>query len=103
MTVAPHPSGLHPHALDALESEALLREVLSRVRAALEVDVVTVLRLDPPSRHLVTVLTEARTRGHESVDCPECGSPTTPLAIVSWGNCRACRTAQSRLTQPLRW
>jgi hypothetical protein len=48
-------------------------------------------------------ITEARTRGNESVDCPECGSPTTPLSILSWGNCRACRTAQSRLTNPLRW
>jgi hypothetical protein len=48
-------------------------------------------------------ITEARTRSAESVDCPECGSATTPLAILSWGNCRACRTAQSRLTNPLRW
>jgi predicted nucleic acid-binding Zn ribbon protein len=46
---------------------------------------------------------EARTRSQESVECPECGFPTTPLAIVAWGNCRACRTAQSRLTDPLRW
>ncbi|WNV73582.1 hypothetical protein [Geodermatophilus sp. DSM 44513] len=49
------------------------------------------------------VLAEARTRGGESVDCPECGSPTTPLSLVTWGNCRVCRTAQSRLTDPLRW
>ncbi|SDN74897.1 hypothetical protein SAMN05428965_1440 [Geodermatophilus sp. DSM 45219] len=48
-------------------------------------------------------ITEARGRSAESVECPECGSPTTPLAIVSWGNCRACRTAQSREVNPLRW
>ena len=48
-------------------------------------------------------ITEARARLQESVDCPECGAATTPLAIVTWGNCRVCRTAQSRLTNPLRW
>jgi predicted nucleic acid-binding Zn ribbon protein len=48
-------------------------------------------------------ITKARARLEESVACPECGAPTTPLAIVTWGNCRACRTAQSRLTNPLRW
>ena len=48
-------------------------------------------------------IAEARTRSHESVDCPECGGATTPLAIVSWGNCRPCRTASSRVTHPLRW
>ena len=48
-------------------------------------------------------IAEARTRSDASVECPECGSPTTALAIVSWGNCRACRTAHSRQTQPLRW
>ena len=48
-------------------------------------------------------ITEARARLQESVDCPECDAPTTPLAIVTWGNCRVCRTAQSRLTNPLRW
>jgi ribosomal protein L40E len=48
-------------------------------------------------------MTEARARLQESVDCPECGAATTPLAIVTWGNCRVCRTAQSRLTNPLRW
>ena len=42
-------------------------------------------------------------RPAESVDCPECGSPSTPSALERWGNCRACRTAQSRLTNPLRW
>ena len=48
-------------------------------------------------------ISEARDRAGESVDCPECGQPTTPMQIVSWGNCRPCRTAQSRLTHPLRW
>jgi predicted nucleic acid-binding Zn ribbon protein len=48
-------------------------------------------------------IAEARARSHEVVDCPECGSPTTPLALLSWGNCRACRTAHSRLVDPLRW
>ncbi|MBB3083897.1 hypothetical protein FHR93_002111 [Geodermatophilus sabuli] len=37
------------------------------------------------------------------MECPECGTPTTPLAIVTWGNCRACRTAHTRVTDPLRW
>jgi hypothetical protein len=37
------------------------------------------------------------------VDCPECGEPSSPLRIVTWGHCRACRTADSRATQPLRW
>ncbi len=35
--------------------------------------------------------------------CPECGGPSTAAALSTWGNCRACRTAQSRLTNPLRW
>ena len=48
-------------------------------------------------------VTEARARSGEPVDCPECGAATTPLAVLTWGNCRACRTAQSRLTHPLRW
>jgi putative methionine-R-sulfoxide reductase with GAF domain len=46
------------HSPDSLESEALLRGALAQVRARLGVDVVTVLRLDPASQHLVTVLTE---------------------------------------------
>ncbi|GAB3202540.1 hypothetical protein GCM10027261_41080 [Geodermatophilus arenarius] len=46
---------------------------------------------------------DARARSDEPVDCPECGSPTTPLSLLAWGNCRVCRTAQSRLTDPLRW
>jgi predicted nucleic acid-binding Zn ribbon protein len=48
-------------------------------------------------------IAEARARSQEPVECPECGSPTTPLSILAWGNCRACRTAQSRLVNPLRW
>jgi phosphoserine phosphatase RsbU/P len=55
------PREVVPHA-DNLESEALLRGALAQVRARLNVDVVTVLRLDPGSRHLVTVLTESATR-----------------------------------------
>ena len=39
----------------------------------------------------------------EQVECPECGGPSTAVALHRWGNCRACRTAQSRLTNPLRW
>ena len=46
---------------------------------------------------------DARARAGEAVECPECGGATTPLSIVTWGNCRACRTAQSRSTHPLRW
>jgi hypothetical protein len=45
---------------------------------------------------------EARVE-YEPVECPQCGAPTTPLALVKWGNCRPCRTAQSRTTDPLRW
>jgi hypothetical protein len=37
------------------------------------------------------------------VECPECGAPATAAAVETWGNCRACRTAQSRTTHPLRW
>lgn len=39
----------------------------------------------------------------ESVECPECGGPTTARMVSTWGNCRPCRTAQDRLTHPLRW
>ena len=39
----------------------------------------------------------------DAVECPECGGPSTAPALERWGNCRACRTAQSRLTNPLRW
>jgi len=51
----------------------------------------------------IAEIAEARARSQEPVDCPECGAATTPLAILTWGNCRPCRTAQSRLIQPLRW
>jgi phosphoserine phosphatase RsbU/P len=44
---------------DVLLSQLNLREVLVDVRDRLQVDVVTVLRLDVASRHLVTVLTES--------------------------------------------
>ena len=37
------------------------------------------------------------------VECPECGAPATAASVETWGNCRACRTAQSRTTHPLRW
>ena len=39
----------------------------------------------------------------DPVECPECGGPSTAPALQRWGNCRACRTAQSRLINPLRW
>jgi hypothetical protein len=48
-------------------------------------------------------IAEARAHGQDVVDCPECGAPTTPLNIVTWGHCRSCRTAQSREMYPLRW
>ena len=48
-------------------------------------------------------ISEARAHSQETVDCPECGASTTPLNIVTWGHCRACRTAQSREMYPLRW
>jgi len=48
-------------------------------------------------------ITEARAHSQDAVDCPECGATTTPLSIVTWGHCRACRTAQSREMYPLRW
>jgi phosphoserine phosphatase RsbU/P len=62
VTVLPRQLGVPGHIPDPLESEALLREVLNQVRRELAVDVVTVLRVDPGSRHLVTVLTESQTR-----------------------------------------
>lgn len=62
MSVVPQSAHVSHHIPDPLESEALLREALVRARDALGVDVVTVLRFDPPSRHLVTVLTEGATR-----------------------------------------
>ncbi|HEY0509757.1 MAG TPA: hypothetical protein VGD12_16985 [Blastococcus sp.] len=48
-------------------------------------------------------MTEARAHSLDTVACPECGAPTTPLNIVTWGHCRSCRTAQSREMYPLRW
>ena len=48
-------------------------------------------------------IADARAQSADAVDCPECGGPTTPLSIVTWGHCRACRTAQSREMYPLRW
>ncbi|MGY1814016.1 hypothetical protein [Blastococcus sp. SYSU D00820] len=48
-------------------------------------------------------LAAARAQESESVECPECGEPTTPARLLTWGNCRACRTAQSRSVDPLRW
>ena len=47
--------------------------------------------------------TAAREQAEQLVECPECGAPGAPLAIVTWGHCRACRTAQSREMYPLRW
>ncbi|WP_299954870.1 hypothetical protein [uncultured Modestobacter sp.] len=38
-----------------------------------------------------------------TVECPECGEPSSPARISTWGHCRACRTADSRAIQPLRW
>jgi ribosomal protein L40E len=38
-----------------------------------------------------------------TVECPECGGPSSPRAVDTWGHCRACRTADSRLKSPLRW
>ena len=38
-----------------------------------------------------------------TVECPECGEPSSPQRIVTWGHCRVCRTADSRNKTPLRW
>ncbi|MCZ2830881.1 hypothetical protein O2W14_18730 [Modestobacter sp. VKM Ac-2986] len=38
-----------------------------------------------------------------TVECPECGEASTPRPVATWGHCRACRTADSRAIQPLRW
>jgi predicted nucleic acid-binding Zn ribbon protein len=48
-------------------------------------------------------VTTAQADSAELVDCPECGEPSSPLRIVAWGHCRACRTADSRAKSPLRW
>ncbi|MCW2509126.1 MAG: hypothetical protein JWR28_909 [Modestobacter sp.] len=45
----------------------------------------------------------AQAGSEATVDCPECGEPSSPLRIVTWGHCRACRTADSRAKSPLRW
>jgi hypothetical protein len=37
------------------------------------------------------------------VQCPECGELSSPRPIATWGHCRVCRTADSRLKSPLRW
>jgi sigma-B regulation protein RsbU (phosphoserine phosphatase) len=49
-------------APDLLDSEINLRDALTRVRERLMADVITLLRLDPASHHLVTVLTESTSR-----------------------------------------
>ena len=41
--------------------------------------------------------------GASMVECPECGEPSTPARIATWGHCRVCRTADSRQKSPLRW
>lgn len=48
-------------------------------------------------------VTTAQVGSEAMVDCPECGEPSSPLRIVTWGHCRACRTADSRAKSPLRW
>ena len=62
MTVLHHPRDTSDHTSDLLDSEANLRHLLSTVREDLGADVVTLLRLDPASRHLVTVLTDSTVR-----------------------------------------
>jgi serine phosphatase RsbU (regulator of sigma subunit) len=58
---APTEAGVK-HAPDLLDSEINLRDSLTRVRERLGADVITLLRLDPASHHLVTVLTESTSR-----------------------------------------
>lgn len=62
MTALSHSAASAQRLPNALESELLLRGALAHVRSSLEVDVATVLRMDPGSRHLVTVLTESPTK-----------------------------------------
>jgi serine phosphatase RsbU (regulator of sigma subunit) len=50
------------HAPDLLDSEINLRDALTKVRERLGADMITLLRLDPASHHLVTVLTESTSR-----------------------------------------
>ena len=45
----------------------------------------------------------ASTQAPATVECPECGEPSSPQRIVTWGHCRVCRTADSRNKSPLRW
>jgi hypothetical protein len=45
----------------------------------------------------------AQETNSEAAACPECGVQTSPVALVTWGHCRACRTADSRAMRPLRW
>ena len=62
MTVAHHARDTSDHPSDLLDSEANLRHILLTVREDLGADVVTLLQLDPASRHLVTVLTDSAVR-----------------------------------------
>ena len=67
----------------------------------------TASQLDEPShgqeRPAAETGTDTGAAPADAVECPECGGPSTAPALERWGNCRACRTAQSRLTNPLRW
>jgi len=62
VTVVHHSRNTSDHPPDLLDSEANLRHILSTVRVDLGADVVTLLQLDPASRHLVTVLTDSAVR-----------------------------------------
>jgi hypothetical protein len=62
MSVTHHSRASSDYPSDLHATEVRLRHVLSAVRDGLRADVVTVLRLDPASRHLVTVLTESAVR-----------------------------------------
>jgi hypothetical protein len=59
---APRPDRADTAVMEVLENEVTLRGVLASVRHRLGVDVVTVLELDPGSRHLVTVVTDCAAR-----------------------------------------
>ena len=64
------PTGAGSPAEDVILSELNLRDALAVVRERLHVDVVTVLQLDPASRHLVTVFTDSAvpvSSGHHRV------------------------------------
>ena len=60
-------------------------------------------KLDEPAHGQDRPTADAEGAPAEGLECPECGGPSTAPALERWGNCRACRTAQSRLTNPLRW